>query len=221
MAPRTAIMDVTQVLTSLLSVVSVITVAWFGYNQKAHERRTEATIAREKEEFDKKRKSDILEAERDSSRRRRHSAVIYGELGELRSDYDACRVYIAQPHPMGEIEKISIYYEVKRKGVEDMRKHIQQLPLSDIPIFSKELADTPFIHYKNVDDVRDDVAHSMMHIAGTKTLFAVRLLDANDDWCGTLFLEYTRKHKYDAERIMNSMTEVAKSIHLILPEYKE
>lgn len=214
-------MDITQVIISLLSVVSTIAVAWFGYNQKVHERKTEAAIAREKEEFDKKRKADILAAERDSSRRRRHSAVIYGELGELRSDFDACRVYIAQPHPMGEIEKISIYYEVKRKGVEDMRKHIQQLPLSDIPIFSKELAETPFTCIKNIEDVRDDVAHSMMHIAGTKTLFAVRLLDASDDWCGSLFLEYTRKSKCDVERIRHSMLDVAKSIHLILPEYKE
>ncbi|MBQ2979678.1 MAG: hypothetical protein IJE18_06175, partial [Bacteroidaceae bacterium] len=131
------------------------------------------------------------------------------------------RVYIAQPHPMGDIEKVSIYYEVKRKGIEDMRKHIQQLPLSDIPAFARELADNAWLHYKSIDDMRDDVALSLMDVAGTKQVFVVRMLDANDDWCGSLFLEYTRKSKVDVMRVRRSMEEVAKSIHLILPEYKE
>lgn len=214
-------MDVTQIILAVMTMVCTIVTAWFGYNQKSHERNTEARLAREKEEYERGRKEDILRAERESSRRRRHSAVIYGELGELRSDYDACRVYIAQPHPMGDIEKVSIYYEVKRKGVEDMRKHIQQLPLADIPQFGKTLAESAWIHYRSLDDVRDEVAHSLMSVAGTKQVFALRLLDVRDDWCGTLFVEYTRKCKVDEYRMKRSMEEVAKSIHLILPEYKE
>lgn len=214
-------MDLTEVIVAALSVISTLGVAWFGYNQKTHERETNARLEREKEEYERKRKEDILRAERESSRRRRHSAIIYGELGDLRSCHDACRVYIAQPHPMGDIEKVSIYYEVKRKGIEDMRKHIQQLPLADIPAFARELADNAWLHYKSIDDMRDDVALSLMDVAGTKQVFVVRMLDANDDWCGSLFLEYTRKSKVDVMRVRRSMEEVAKSIHLILPEYKE
>ena len=214
-------MDITVVITSALSVLSAIVVAWFTYNQTAHNKRVEAEIARKEVEADKRYKSEILRAEQENSRRRRHSAIVYGELGELRSDFDADRVYIAQPHPMGDIEKVSIYYEVKRKGIESMRNHIQQLALADIPIFAKELADKDWIHIHNIDEVRDDVAHTMMHVAGTKQLFITRLLDVNDDWCGSLFVEYTRKHKVDERRVKHAMEELGKSIHLILPEYKE
>lgn len=214
-------MDVTVIVTAALSVVSTIVVAWFGYNQKNHERNLEVKLKREAEDIDRKRKEEIIKLDRENSRRRRHSAIVYGELGELRSDFDADRVYIAQPHPMGDIEKVSIYYEVKRKGIESMRNHIQQLALADIPIFAKELADKDWIHIHNIDEVRDDVAHTMMHVAGTKQLFITRLLDVNDDWCGSLFVEYTRKHKVDERRVRHAMDELAKSIHLILPEYKE
>lgn len=214
-------MDTTEIITRALSVLSAIVVGWFTYNQTAHNKRVEAEIERKAAEADKRRKEDILRAEQENSRRRRHSALIYGELGDLRGDYDACRVYIAQPHPMGDIEKVSIYYEVKRKGVESMRNHIQQLALADIPQFGKELADNGYLHYRCIDEVRDDVAHTLMHAAGTKQLYVVRLLDKNDDWCGSLFVEYTRKSKVDAVRLRQHMEKVAKDIHLILPEYKE
>lgn len=214
-------MDTTQIILALITMVCTITTAWFGYSQKVFERKAEAEIERKAAEADKRRKEDILRAEQENSRRRRHSALIYGELGDLRGDYDACRVYIAQPHPMGDIEKVSIYYEVKRKGVESMRNHIQQLALADIPQFGKDLADNGYLHYRCIDEVRDDVAHTLMHAAGTKQLYVVRLLDKNDDWCGSLFVEYTRKSKVDAVRLRQHMEKVAKDIHLILPEYKE
>ncbi|MEE0962572.1 MAG: hypothetical protein U0L54_08520 [Bacteroidales bacterium] len=214
-------MDITNIILATITAICTIITGWFGYNQKSHEQRTEARLAKDKEEYERKRKEDILRTERESSRRRRHSAVIYGELGELRSEYDACRVYIAQPHPMGDIEKVSIYYEVKRKGVEEMRKHIQQLPLADIPKFSKELSENPWKHYRSLDDVHDEVAHTLMGVAGTQQIFSVRMLDINDDWCGTLFVEYTRKYKVDYNKIRRSMEDVAKNIHLILPEYKD
>ena len=215
-------MDVlVSILSIALPVVSTIVVAWFGYNQKNHERKLDAKLKSEAEAIEKKRKEEILSIDRENSRRRRHSAIVYGELGELRSDFDADRVYIAQPHPMGDIEKVSIYYEVKRKGIESMRNHIQQLALADIPLFAKELADKDYIHIHNIDEVRDDVAHTMMHVAGTKQLFIARLLDVKDDWCGSLFVEYTRKHKVDEHKVKRAMDELVKSIHLILPEYKE
>ena len=214
-------MDVTVIICAIIACVQAIVLAWFGYNQKNHEKNLDVKLKREAEDMERKRKEEILKIDRDNSRRRRHSAIVYGELGELRSDFDADRVYIAQPHPMGDIEKVSIYYEVKRKGIESMRNHIQQLPLGDIPLFAKELADKDWIHIHNIDEVRDDVAHTMMHVAGTKQLFITRLLDVNDDWCGSLFVEYTRKHKVDERRVKHAMDELAKSIHLILPEYKE
>lgn len=214
-------MDVTVIICAIIACVQAIVLAWFGYNQKNHEKNLDVKLKREAEDMERKRKEEFLKIDRDNSRRRRHSAIVYGELGELRSDFDADRVYIAQPHPMGDIEKVSIYYEVKRKGIESMRNHIQQLPLGDIPLFAKELADKDWIHIHNIDEVRDDVAHTMMHVAGTKQLFITRLLDVNDDWCGSLFVEYTRKHKVDEHKVKRAMDELVKSIHLILPEYKE
>jgi hypothetical protein len=214
-------MDITAIITTALSVLSAIMVAWFGYNQTAHNREVEAKIEENKKRADAEREKEIIKRDREYSRRRRNSAVVYGEIGELRTEFDACRVYIAQPHPMGDIENISIYYEVKRKGVEDMRKHIQQLPLADIPTFSKRLSEEDWMHYTSLCEVKDEVADSLMHVAGTKQLFVVRLLDINDDWCGSLFLEYTRKTKPNVALIKKHMEEAAKNIHLILPEYKE
>lgn len=214
-------MDVTVIICAIIACVQAIVLAWFGYNQKNHEKNLDVKLKREAEDMERKRKEEIIKLDRENSRRRRHSAIVYGEIGELRAEFDACRVYISQPHPMGDIEKISIYYEVKRKGVEDMRKHIQQLPLADIPTFSKRLSEEDWMHYTSLCEVKDEVADSLMHVAGTKQLFVVRLLDINDDWCGSLFLEYTRKTKPNVALIKKHMEEAAKNIHLILPEFKE
>ena len=51
----------------------------------------------------------------------------------------ADRVYIVQPHPLGNESFVSIYYEVKRKGVEPMKPHVSNLHISDIAKFASDL----------------------------------------------------------------------------------
>ena len=131
-------MDYASIITALggvLGVVSTIVVAWFGYNQFTKNKMTELKI-KKIEEQDKEelmRRSDI-------------SMVIFGELWNLLYETGADRVYIVQPHPLGDEEMLTIYFEVKHKGIEPMRPHIQELKIREVDAFSEQLAKEEFMY---------------------------------------------------------------------------
>lgn len=91
-----------------------------------------------------------------SIRRADNSSIVYGELWSVLHELDADRVYIVQPHPLGNESLLSVYYEVKRKGVEPMKPHMQGLPISEVPKFSSDLVKNLFLYITDIDEQVND-----------------------------------------------------------------
>ena len=87
-----------------------------------------------------------------SYRRADNSATIYRELYNLLHDLHADRVYIVQPHPLGNEDSISVYYEVTRKGIAGMKEQLQKLQIKSLAVMTGELAENLFLAIENVDE---------------------------------------------------------------------
>jgi hypothetical protein len=161
------------------------------------------------------------EIERLSYRRADNSATIYRELYNLLHDLHADRVYIVQPHPLGNEDSLSVYYEVTRKGIAGMKEQLQKLQIKSLAVMTGELAENLFLSIENVDEqIKDKYAKSMLLNNGTNKVFIKRLSDNKFDWCGSLFVEYTHDKYTDVNEIRQTMHTSASAIQYILPEIR-
>lgn len=161
------------------------------------------------------------EIERMSYRRADNSATIYRELYNLLHDLHADRVYIVQPHPLGNEDSLSVYYEVTRKGVAGMKDQLQKLQIKSLAVMTGELAENLFLSIENVDEqVKDKYAKSMLLNNGTNKVYIKRLSDNKFDWCGSLFVEFTHDKYTDVNEIRQTMHTSASAIQYILPEIR-
>lgn len=161
------------------------------------------------------------EIERMSYRRADNSATIYRELYNLLHDLHADRVYIVQPHPLGNEDSLSVYYEVTRKGIAGMKSQLQKLQIKSLAVMTGELAENLFLAIENVDEqIKDKYAKSMLLNNGTNKVFIKRLSDNKFDWCGSLFVEYTHDKYTDVNEIRQTMHTSASAIQYILPEIR-
>lgn len=101
-------------IAAIISAIGAIIAAFFTYNQYTRNKLTDLKVEQMKKEADERNK-----------RRSDNSAIVHGELWEILHELKADRVYIVQPHPLGNESMISIYFESKRKGVESMKPRIQ------------------------------------------------------------------------------------------------
>lgn len=115
-------------LPAIISALGTIITGFFAYNQYTKNKETDVKIERFKQEEEAK-----------SKRRADNSSIVFGELWNILHELNADRVYIVQPHPLGNESFVSIYYEVKRKGVEPMKPHVSNLHISDIAKFASDL----------------------------------------------------------------------------------
>jgi len=117
-------MEMMEYIPAIISAIGTILVAWFAYNQKTKDKMTDLKIEqiRTNNEMKQRRRAD-------------NSAIVHGELWEALHELHADRVYIVQPHPLGNESMISIYFESKRKGVESMKPKIQDLKMSEVAGF--------------------------------------------------------------------------------------
>lgn len=161
------------------------------------------------------------EIERMSNRRADNSATIYRELYNLLHDLNADRVYIVQPHPLGNEDSLSVYYEVTRKGITGMKEQLQKLQIKSLAVMTGELAENLFLAIENIDEqIKDKYAKSMLLNNGTNKVFIKRLSDNKFDWCGSLFVEYTHDKYTDVNEIRQTMHTSASAIQYILPEIR-
>ena len=106
-----------------------------------------------------------------SIRRADNSSIVYGELWGVLHELDADRVYIMQPHPLGNESLLSIYYEVKRKGIEPMKPHVQNLHISEVAKFSSELVKNLFMYVTDIDnEISDKYAKSILSSYGCQAV---------------------------------------------------
>lgn len=203
-----------EYLSAIISAIGVIITGclglWVKYNQNTKDKLTDLKI----EQFKK-------EQEAKSKRRADNSSIVYGELWNILHELDADRVYIVQPHPLGNESLLSIYYEVKRKGVEPMKPHVQNLHISDVAKFSSDMVKNLFMYITNIDEqVQDKYAKSILSSYGCEAAVIKRLNDNTLDWIGSIFCEFTRPMSVLEDDAREIMHRGAMNIQYLLPEYK-
>lgn len=200
-----------EYIAPIITAIGVIIMAWFKYNQDAKNKETDLKIARWKDEQETKAK-----------RRSDNSSIVYGELWNILHELDADRVYIVQPHPLGNESLLSIYYEVKRKGVEPMKPHVQGLKIPEVAKFTSELVKNLFIYVTDIDtQVSDKYARSILSSYGCQAAVIKRLNDTTHDWIGSIFCEFTRPIHVSEEEARDIMHRGATNIQYLLPEFRE
>lgn len=196
-------------IPAIISAIGVIIAAWFSYNQYAKNKLTDLKVEQLQRENETKRK-----------RRSDNSALVHGELWEVLHELKADRVYIVQPHPLGNESMISIYFESKRKGVESMKPRIQNLKMCDLAKFCSDLTKNLFMFINNIDEqVGDRYAKSLLSSCGTEQVIIKRLSDNSHDWVGSIFCEFTHGVKIQEDEARAILHEAALNIQYILPEY--
>lgn len=196
-------------LSGIIATIATIVTAYFAYNQYTRNKMTDLKV----EVFKK-------DMERKAYRRSENTAKVFGELWNVLYRTKADRVYIVQPHPLGHSEFLSVQFEVKRKGVAGMKESIQELPMSEIAVFSKALAENLFLYFSDIDtQVNDKQARSLLSVNGCKSV-AIKRLNSATDWVGNIFCDFNDQTEMPEEEIHKVLHEAAVNIQFILPEYK-
>lgn len=199
-----------EYLPAIISAIGTIIAAWFAYNQYTKNKLTDLKI-------EKFRKDEEIK----SIRRADNSSIVYGELWNILYELDADRVYIVQPHPLGNESLLSIYYEVKRKGVEPMKPHVQNLRIADVAKFSSDMVKNMFMYITDINtQIQDKYAKSILSSYGSEAAVVKRLNDNKYDWVGSIFCEFTRPIHVSEDEVREIMHRCAMNIQYLLPEYK-
>ena len=198
-------------LPGIISALGVIITAFFAYNQYTKNKETDRKIEKFKQDAIKK-----------SKRRSDNSGIVYSELHDVLRDLGADRVYIVQPHPLGNEEKLSIYYEVHRKGIAPMKPIIQNLPIAEVAKFNRSLIENLFMFITDIDQqVEDKYAKAIMSSHGSQYVIIKRLSDSRHDRNGSIFAEFTHPITISKEEAQEVMHDAAMNIQYILPEIIE
>lgn len=204
-------MNWVEYLPAIISAIGTIVIGWFAYNQKTKDKMTDIKIEQLRARNEEKR-----------NRRADNSAIVYGELWHALVELRADRVYIVQPHPLGNESMVSIYFESKRKGVESMKPKIQNLKMCECASFCADMAKNLYIYYDDIDEqVKDRYAKSLMSACGTSKVAIKRLSDNTHDWVGSIFCEFTHDIDVDREEVRTVLHDVAMNVQYLLPEYKD
>ena len=199
-----------EYLPAIISAIGTIIAAWFAYNQYTKNKLTDLKIEKFRQDEEIK-----------SIRRADNSSIVYGELWNILHELDADRVYIVQPHPLENESLLSIYYEVKRKGVEPMKPHVQNLRIADVAKFSSDMVKNLFMYITDIDtQVQDKYAKSILSSYGCEAAVVKRLNDNKHDWVGSIFCEFTRPIHVSEDEAREIMHRCTMNIQYLLPEYK-
>lgn len=196
-----------EYLPEIICAIGTILSAYFAYNQYTKNKLTDLKVEQMQRDNEIKRK-----------RRSDNSALVHGELWEVLHSLKADRVYIVQPHPLGNESMVSIYFESKRKGVESMKPRIQNLKMCDVAKFCSDLAKNLFMFISDIDgQVSDRYAKSLLSSCGTSQVIIKRLSDNSNDWVGSIFCEFTHDTEIDEKEARTILHEAALNIQYIIP----
>ena len=206
-------MDAATITAIGAVVVSVLTLIINQYNKMTQKQRDRIN--------DLKYENYKKETERIGFKRSENTAKVFGELWRVLYETKADRVYIIQPHPLGNSEFLSIYFEVKRKGMSGMKENVQHLPMSEMAVFSKSLAENLFLCFTDIDhQIKDKMAKSLFATNGCNSV-AIKRLNSARDWVGNIFCEFTDQMPKSEDDIHKILHDAAVNIQFILPEFRE
>lgn len=202
--------DIIVAVGGLVGAIGGVYSIWTKYNQDAKNKKTDY-------ELEKLRNEDKIK----NKRRSDNAMLVFGELWNVLYNTGASRVYIVQPHPLGHEEMLTIYFEVKRKGVEPMRPHIQQLRIAEVANFASSLVRNVFMYITDPEEQVDDrYARSIISSHGCCNAIIKRLSDNRHDWVGSIFCEFTTPMSISEEDAKEILHTAATNIQYILPEIK-
>lgn len=199
------------IIPAVFAALQAVLIAWFNYNQKTKDKMTDLKIEkfRQEESIRSKRRSD-------------NSSIVYDELWNVLHSLEADRVYIVQPHPLGNEDMLSIYYEVKRKGVESMKPHVQHLKIAEVAKFNGDLVRNLFMYITDIEEqVSDRYARAILSSCGCQAAIVKRLSDNSHDRVGNIFCEFTRPMSVGEEEARDVLHTAATNIQYILPEFRD
>lgn len=194
-------------------VVSVLTLLFTQYNRMTQKHRDRMN--------DLKYENYKKETERFEFKRSENSAKVFGELWRVMRTLGAERVYIVQPHPLGNSAFLSIYFEVKDDFASGMKENVQNLPMSKIALFSKALAENLFLYYSDIDSQVEDKMAKSLFIANGCRKVAIKRLNSASDWVGNIFCEFIDETNVSEQEIQKVLHDAAVKIQFILPEFRE
>lgn len=202
--------DIITALGGLIGAMGGIYAIWTKYHQDTKNKETDYKISKLKEE-------DMAR----NKKRSDNAMLVFGELWNVLYQTGASRVYIVQPHPLGNEEMLTIYFEVKRKGVESMRPHVQCLRIADVANFAASLVKNLFMYITNIDEqVKDRYAKALLSSCGCENAIIKRLSDNRHDWVGSIFCEFTQPMTISETDAHDILHHAATNIQYILPEFK-
>lgn len=197
-------------LPEIITALGTVILGWFTYNQYTKNKMTDAKIERMRTEEREK-----------NERRADNSTLVFGELWNVLYETGASRVYIVQPHPLGHEEMLTIHFEVKRKGVESMKPHIQHMKIPEVAKFASDLVKNLFLYITNIDEqVQDRYARSILSSYGCEAAIIKRLSDNKHDWVGSIFCEFTSPMEVSEDDAKEILHHAATNIQYILPEIR-
>ena len=101
-----------------------------------------------------------------------------------------------------------------------MRMYVQKLEMSEVPLFSKMMAEKLFMYFDDIDNQMEDrVAKSLLSSNGTKVA-AIKRMNSSRDWVGSIFCEFMEDPEISQEEIKKAMHEAAINIQFNLPEFQ-
>lgn len=133
-----------------------------------------------------------------------NTSIIDNEIEQIRSEYGADRVWIAQFHnggnfyPTGKsIQKFSIFYEVAKAGVSSVSHIFNNIPCSLYPKAMHYLMEGNGIFIPDFSNVKT-ATYGLKGAAdsvGTKSSFVIPLFTLDGKYIGNLGLDYVSKKK--------------------------
>lgn len=199
-----------EINAEMIAAVGAIISAYFAYNQYTKNKMTDLKLEMYKKDEEIK-----------SYKRSEYSAKVFGELWRVLYELKADRVYIVQPHPLGNAAFLSVQFEVKRRMIDGMTENIQSLPMSEVAVFSKEMAENLFMYITNIDgQVSDKVAKSILSSNGCVNAI-IKRMNNSTDWVGSIFCEFCSPMTCDEEQARHVLHEAAMNIQYNLPEFKK
>lgn len=198
-----------EYIAAIIAAIGTIITAWFKYNQYRRDKMTDLKISQIKQ--------DMSET---SLHRVDNSAIVFGELWDILYTLDADRVYIIQPHPLGNEAYVSIYFEVKRKSIDGMKQYIHDISMSDMPKFCADLNRNLYIHISDIETQMDDMyARSLFSSHGSSILGIYRMSDNQHDWVGSIVCELRKDSSISESFLRSKLHVISKNIQYILPRY--
>ena len=152
--------------------------------------------------------------------------LIDEQLDQLKSELDACRIWVSQFHnggnfyPTGKsIQKFSIFHEQTKPGVKTIRETYTNIPVS---LFVKPLMELYQEGEILISNYNKDESFGLSVFAegtGSKSTYIFAMNSINDEFIGTLGIEYCNRVKNLNEEQLSEARTKAITIGTLLSTY--